>query len=49
MCRESYPAEQDFCDLCGCSGKVVMLEDECYFICQGCLKISYFEDIPNEE
>lgn len=44
MNRESYPPEQDFCDLCGCSGQVVMLEDEGYVICQGCLKISYFED-----
>ena len=44
MYRESYPPEQDFCDLCGCSGDVIMLEDEGYVICQVCLKISYFED-----
>jgi|TARA_A100001201_G_C3939197_1_gene156010 uncharacterized membrane protein len=49
MNRESYPAEQDFCDLCGCSGKVYMLEDEGLWVCQSCLEVSFFEDLPNEE
>ena len=49
MNRESYHAEQDFCDLCGCSGKVYMLEDEGIWICQSCLEVSFFEDLPNEE
>ena len=48
MNRESYPAEQDFCDLCGCSGNVYLVEDEDLRVCQSCLEISFFEDSADE-
>jgi hypothetical protein len=49
MFHESYPHESDFCDLCGCSGKVYLVEDDGVLACQNCLQISYFEDVTNEE
>jgi len=49
MNRESYPAEQDFCDLCGCSGNTYLVEDEGLRVCQSCLEVSFFEDLPDEE
>ena len=49
MNHESYPAEQDFCDLCGCSGKIYLVESEDLRVCQSCLEVSFFEDSFNEE
>ena len=49
MYHESYPPESDFCDLCGCSGKVYLVEDDGVVACQNCLHISYFEDVSHEE
>ena len=49
MNRESYPTEQDFCDLCGCSGNTYLVEDEGLRVCQSCLEVSFFEDLPDEE